>query len=142
MSDRARPLEPEAELEPERYELREGLPYHFGLPRRGFLQLLGGIVVLVAARDAYTQESGRETRGSAAENDLAVWLHVAEDGSVTVFTGKVEVGQNARTSLAQAVADELHAPLESIGLVMADTDRTPFDALHGPAAPQGGGRHP
>ncbi|MFI5169587.1 MAG: molybdopterin cofactor-binding domain-containing protein [Vicinamibacterales bacterium] len=121
-------LEPDAGLEPERYELREGLPYHFALPRRGFLQLLGGIVVLVAARDAYTQESGRETRGSAAENDLAAWLHVAEDGTVTVFTGKVEVGQNARTSLAQAVADELHAPIESIGLVMADTDRTPFDA--------------
>ena len=74
-------LEPEAGLEPERYELREGLPYHFALPRRGFLQLLGGIVVLVAARDAYTQESGRETRGSAAENDLAAWLHVAEDGN-------------------------------------------------------------
>ena len=85
-------LEPEAGLEPERYELREGLPYHFALPRRGFLQLLGGIVVLVAARDAYTQESGRETRGSDAENDLAAWLHVAEDGTVTVFTGKVEVG--------------------------------------------------
>ncbi len=131
MSEPTRPLSAipfDLEIEPERYELREGLPYRFAIERRGFLQLLGGIVVLVAARDAYTQESGREARGSAAENDLAAWLQIAEDGRVTVFTGKVEVGQNARTALAQVVADELHVPLGEVGLVMGDTDRTPFDA--------------
>ena len=41
--------------------------------------------------------------------------------------GKVEIGQNARTSLTQAVAEELRLPIESIRLVMADTDLTPFD---------------
>jgi hypothetical protein len=46
---------------------------------------------------------------------------------VTVFTGKVEFGQNARTSLAQAVAEELRSPLSTIRLVMGDTDLTPFD---------------
>jgi isoquinoline 1-oxidoreductase len=120
--------QPPFELEPERYELHEGLPYHFELGRRGFLQLLGGVVVLVAARDVASQESGRGGREAAAENDLAAWLHVGEDGTVTVFTGKVEVGQNARTSLTQAVADELHAPLEQVRLVMGDTDLTPYDA--------------
>src|SRR5207244_13634084 len=50
-----------------------------------------------------------------------------EDGNVTVMTGKVEVGQNARTSLTQAVADELHVPLASTRVVMGDTDLTPFD---------------
>jgi nicotinate dehydrogenase subunit B len=52
---------------------------------------------------------------------------VAEDGTVTVFTGKAEVGQDIRTSLTQAVADELRAPISSIRLVMGDTDLTPFD---------------
>src|SRR5207302_7955250 len=51
-----------------------------------------------------------------------------EDGGVTVFTGKTEVGQNVRTSLTQAVAEELRAPVASIRLVMADTELTPFDA--------------
>ena len=121
------PFEPE--LEPERYELHEGLPYRFELGRRGFLHLLGGVVVLVVAHDVASQESGRGGgRGSSTENELAAWLNVAEDGTVTVFTGKVEVGQNARTSLAQAVADELRAPLDSIRLVMGDTDLTPYDA--------------
>ena len=117
----------EIELEPERYELDAALPYRFAVGRRSFLQLLGGVVVLVAAPPAESQESGRAGRAEGAENDLAAWLNVAEDGGVTVFTGKVEFGQNARTSLAQAVAEELRAPLESIRLVMGDTDLTPFD---------------
>ena len=47
---------------------------------------------------------------------------------MTVYTGKVEIGQNIRTSLAQTVADELAAPMSAIALVMADTDLTPYDA--------------
>ena len=39
------------------------------------------------------------------------WLHIEADGTVVVFTGKVEVGQHIRTSLAQAVAEELRLPL-------------------------------
>jgi isoquinoline 1-oxidoreductase len=46
---------------------------------------------------------------------------------VKVYTGKVEVGQNIRTSLAQAVAEELRTPLESIQMVMGDTALCPFD---------------
>src|SRR6266542_2969902 len=55
-------------------------------------------------------------------------IEIGEDGGVTVFTGKVEVGQNVRTALTQAVADELRVPVESVRLVMADTARVPFDA--------------
>ena len=43
---------------------------------------------------------------------------------MTAYTGKVEVGQNARTSLTQAVAEELGAPMSSIEMVMGDTERT------------------
>ena len=59
---------------------------------------------------------------------MAAWLHIDERGRVTVYTGKVEIGQNIRTSLAQTVADELRTPLASIEMVMADTDLVPFDA--------------
>ncbi len=55
------------------------------------------------------------------------WLLLEEDGTVTVYTGKVEVGQGIRTSLAQAVADELRLPIKTIRLVMGDTAVTPFD---------------
>jgi isoquinoline 1-oxidoreductase len=47
--------------------------------------------------------------------------------AVTAFTGKVEFGQNIRTSLTQAVAEELHVPVASVRVVMGDTELVPFD---------------
>src|ERR1019366_4134409 len=58
---------------------------------------------------------------------IGAWLHIGENGAVTVYTGKVEVGQNIRTSLSQCVAEELHVPVSKIQMVMGDTQLTPFD---------------
>jgi nicotinate dehydrogenase subunit B len=113
-------------LEPERYELMAGPAYNFSFGRRGFFKTLGGGIVVVSFL-AKAQESGRGGFGHAMPQQIAAWLHIDEKGAVTVFTGKVEVGQNARTSLTQAVAEELGAPLTSIEMVMGDTERTPFD---------------
>ncbi len=126
--------EPHVLDEPERYELYERPRYRFELDRRDFFKILGaGIVVCFAVTqaDAY-QQSGRRRRGGrrsgrSVTQELGAWLHINEAGEVTAFTGKVEIGQNARTSLTQAVAEELRLPIESIRLVMADTDLTPFD---------------
>ncbi|PYV07254.1 MAG: isoquinoline 1-oxidoreductase, partial [Acidobacteria bacterium] len=120
-------------LEPERYELWEGPAYRFALDRREFLKFFGGGIVVLAALEEATasaeQESGRGRRGfgEAMPKELGAWLHIDEDGTVTAYTGKTEIGQNIRTSLSQVVAEELRAPLESIRLVMADTDLTPYD---------------
>ncbi|MGP0073478.1 MAG: molybdopterin cofactor-binding domain-containing protein [Bryobacteraceae bacterium] len=118
-------------IEQERYELFEAPAYRFEPDRRDFFKFLGGGLVLLLALDgtARAQESGRGPafRGDARPPELAAWLHIGEDGTVTVYTGKVEVGQNIRTSLAQAVAEELHAPIGMVRLVMADTDLTPYD---------------
>src|SRR5262249_60306046 len=55
-------------------------------------------------------------------------LNCAEKGVGTASTGRVEVGQGVPTSLTQAVAEELHAPVSAIKVVMGDTDLTPYDA--------------
>jgi isoquinoline 1-oxidoreductase len=55
------------------------------------------------------------------------WLHVDASGSVTAFTGKVDVGQGTRHALRVAVARELGWPIARIELVMGDTDVCPFD---------------
>ena len=117
-------------MEPERYELSEPRRYTFELERRDFMRLFGGgLAVMVAATDLLAQESGRaRPQGRADIPDLAAWLHIDENGHVHVCTGKVEIGQNIRTSLAQTVADELRVPMASITMVMADTDKTPYDA--------------
>ena len=122
------------EIELERYELFEGPAYRFETDRRDFFKLLGGgILVLLAlepASEAQESGAGRQRGGFGGEafpQNLGAWLHIGEDGSITVFTGKAEVGQNIRTSLTQAVAEELRTGPEAIHLVMADTALTPFD---------------
>ncbi|HWY42108.1 MAG TPA: molybdopterin cofactor-binding domain-containing protein [Candidatus Sulfotelmatobacter sp.] len=117
-------------IEPERYELREARAYVFELTRRDLFKLLGaGALVYCASTKAVAlEESGRgQHRDEAMPKEIGAWLHIGEDGKTTVFTGKVEVGQNIRTSLAQAVAEELHVPIAQIELVMGDTLLTPFD---------------
>jgi len=116
--------------EPERYELSEPSRYTFTLERREFMRVFGGgLVIMVAAVDLLAQQESGRGRGQARGDNpqLAAWLHIDENGRVQVCTGKVEIGQNIRTSLAQTVADELRVPVGSIAMVMADTDKTPFD---------------
>ncbi|HEX3351557.1 MAG TPA: molybdopterin cofactor-binding domain-containing protein [Terriglobales bacterium] len=121
----------QAPWEPERYELSSAPVYHFDLDRRDFFKFLGAglLVVSVLKQAAVSQESGRARawRGDALPREIDAWLHVGENDRVTVYTGKVEVGQNIRTSLSQGVAEELRLPLEKIELVMGDTQLTPFD---------------
>ncbi len=103
----------------------------FELDRRTFLRLCGGgLLVCLSASDtvAGAQESGRHFGGHELPQAISAWVHIDSDGEVTVYTGKVEVGQNIRTSLAQSVAEELRAPFGSITMVMGDTDLVPWDA--------------
>jgi len=124
-------LSPEVALEPERYELREPAQHHFDLERRDFFKMLGaGLLVACIAKDAGAfQESGGQRRqfGEPLPKEISAWMHIGENGVVTVYTGKVEVGQNIRTSLSQAAAEELRFPIDKIEMVMGDTRLTPFD---------------
>lgn len=117
--------------EPERYEFSSGPMHHFELVRRDFFKFLGaGIAIFAIAKNSLASQETAPTRGFHQEElpkDITAWLHIGEDGIVTAFTGKVEIGQNIRTSLAQTVADELRVPFESVCMVTADTALTPFD---------------
>jgi nicotinate dehydrogenase subunit B len=120
-------------IEPERYEFSAVPMHQFELARRDFFKLLGaGIAVFAIAKDALaaqeTAPGHRSFHNEELPKDISAWLHVGEDGSVTGFTGKAEIGQNIRTALAQTIADELRVPFESVRMVTADTALTPFDA--------------
>ena len=97
--------------------------------RREFFRVLGGgILVAVALAEAGAQESGRGgERGRGPAPDLAAWLHIDEQGRITVYTGKTEIGQNIRRRSHRRSATS-SARRSSISLVMADTDLVPFDA--------------
>src|SRR5204862_1468992 len=103
------------------------------ISRRDIFKLLGGgIVVLSILSDASAQESGgggrRGVAGQRTPQEIGAWIHIGEDGAISVYTGKTEVGQNIRTSLTQVVAEELRVTPPKIRMVMADTDRVPYDA--------------
>jgi nicotinate dehydrogenase subunit B len=123
------------ELEVERYELFAGPAYNFNFNRRQFLKAFSGGIALIVpmsnlVASTLQQQQGESGRGRGNErvpDDIGAWIHIDENGTVSVFTGKVELGQNIRTSLTQAVAEELHVPLTTVRMVMADTDLTPFD---------------
>lgn len=123
-------METKNKTEIERYELYEKARYHFELNRRNFLKFFGGgiaVIVPLSHLNAQQRESGRSEFDNDVPKEISAWIHIDKDGSIKVFTGKAEMGQNIRTSLTQAVADELRIPVSTIHLVMADTDQTPFD---------------
>ncbi len=54
-------------------------------------------------------------------------VKMAADGSITLLTGTVEIGQGALTALSQVVAEELGVPLKNVAVAQLDTDVTPYD---------------
>ena len=98
----------------------------YPLSRRKFLQGIGsGIVIFFAVGDPSARG---QRRGQKERPDFNAYLRIGEDGRVTCFTGKVELGQGPITSLAQTLADELDVSLESVDMVMGDTALCPYDA--------------
>ncbi len=98
--------------------------------RREFLKQFGaGIVILVSLGDlASAQEAARQRGGRGGlPSDFNAFLRIGQDGRVTCFTGKIEMGQGPITSLPQMLAEELEVPLEAVDIVMGDTERCPWD---------------
>lgn len=98
--------------------------------RREFLQTLSGIVVLIGVGDVASIEDliANEPQQRGYPTDLNAYLRIAPDGRVTVFSGKIEMGQGVTTSLAQMAAEELGVRIDSIEMVMGDTATCPYDA--------------
>ena len=101
--------------------------------RRDFAKGLGGIVLaftLDPARRATAATAARCCRGSLNGNrKLDAWIRINADGSATVFTGKVELGQGIVTALAQIAAEELDLPLARVNMISGDTGRTPNEGM-------------
>jgi isoquinoline 1-oxidoreductase len=102
----------------------------FAMDRRDFLKLVGGGILVfctVSDLEALQQAERRRGGGQPLPEDFNAFLRIGEDGQVTGFTGKIEMGQGVITSLAQMLADELSVALDSVHMVMGDTDLCPFD---------------
>src|SRR5712692_1288988 len=95
--------------------------------RRRFLKSTGGLVVSFSFLGPMSRLLAQSPDLPTVEPEatsLDSWLAVAQDGSVTVFTSKVELGTGIETALAQIVADELDVPFQKIKMDWGDTAKT------------------
>jgi len=117
----------EEPLEIQRSEPVEEPSRQVKLSRRTFVQMLGtGLLITVTHGVSLGQRAGGRSRQSTT---VAARLHLNQDGTITVMTGKVEEGQGSRAQLTQAAAEELRVAVDRIRLVMADTDLVPDDGI-------------
>jgi CO/xanthine dehydrogenase Mo-binding subunit len=102
--------------------------------RRAVLAGGGALIVSFPLRRAFGQESKGQSAGKKAdklpgsldkEPMLDGWIRIDPDNTITVFTGKAELGQGIKTALIQVAAEELSVEPQAITLITADTSRTP-----------------
>src|SRR6266446_2932601 len=96
------------------------------LTRRQFGKAAGALVVAFTLAPRFASGQTPKLPGSLANNRmLDAWLRIDADGSATIFSGKVELGQVILTALAQIAAEELDLPLVGVRMISGDTARTP-----------------
>jgi len=105
------------------YEKMTGESHDTGFNRREFLARSGaGIFILFTLGDTLEAMQRR-----SLPDDFNAFLRIGDDGRVQCLTGKIEMGQGVVTSLGMMLADELDVELESVDMVMGDTDIVPYD---------------
>ena len=95
--------------------------------RRDFLKGSGVLIVSFSFYGPALKALGQSAAPTSAEPDatsLDSWVAVAQDGSITVFTSKVELGTGVETALAQIVAEELDVPFKQVHMDFGDTAKS------------------
>ncbi len=96
------------------------------ISRRDLLKSTGVLIVgfsfFGTASRALAQGEGLSVDGMDP-TVLDSWLAISKDGTVTVFTGKVELGTGVVTALAQIVAEELDVSFNKVYMDSGDTDK-------------------
>ena len=102
--------------------------------RREFLKRMGvlggGIIIYFNAFDrlAWARKLRTGFLGAGIPTDFNAFLRIGADNRIVLYTGKIEMGQGAMTSIPQLLAEELYVNYDSVDIVMGDTDLCPWDA--------------
>jgi CO/xanthine dehydrogenase Mo-binding subunit len=93
--------------------------------RRSVLKGLGALVVSFGVPVGLVTPAHAAAFPDVPSDQLDSWLAIAQDGSVTVYTGRIDMGTGVQTVYTQIVADELDVPLNAVKVILGTTDRTP-----------------
>src|SRR5712692_6686753 len=100
------------------------------LDRRRVLAGGGALIVSFSLTGAFAQDQAAPAAAAKPPGSLATtpyldsWIRIDADGSITVFTGKAELGQGFKTAFQQIAAEELDVAFGSLDVITADTHRT------------------
>jgi nicotinate dehydrogenase subunit B len=100
------------------------------LDRRRVLAGGGALIVSFSLTGAFAQDQAGSISAPKPPGSLATtpyldsWIRIDADGSITVFTGKAELGQGFKTAFQQIAAEELDVAFASLNVVTADTGLT------------------
>lgn len=95
------------------------------ITRRQFLKGGGALVVSFNLLPSPSGLFAQENTGAEPDpTQLDSWIAIGQDGRVTVFTSKVELGTGIETALAQIAAEELDVPWQRVKVDMGDTSKT------------------
>ena len=99
------------------------------MSRRQFVSRAGTLAVAFSLAPTFAQGLSFEASAAGRPADLAVdsWLVICPDNSVTIYSGKVDLGTGVQTALTQIVAEELNLSIDQISFVQGDTSQTPGD---------------
>src|SRR4051794_18358703 len=95
------------------------------LTRREIGAAAAGLTLLFSLRGEAQTAPPRLPGSLQTNRRLEAWLRIEPGGAVTVFTGKVELGQGAVTALLQIAAEELDVAPGRIRIISGDTALTP-----------------
>ena len=103
------------------------------IDRRAFLASSGALVVGFSWSGTALAAVATPLAPTKAVDKTRIesFIAIGADGRATIYVGKVDLGNGARTALMQLAADELDLPFERITMVMGDTATTPDQWLSG-----------
>jgi nicotinate dehydrogenase subunit B len=101
------------------------------LSRRQFLARAGTLVVgfslAPALAQVLTPSAGASAATAPADLKVDAWLTIGPANTVTIYSGRVELGTGVQTALTQIVIEELSLNLGQVVYFQGDTVLTPMD---------------
>jgi nicotinate dehydrogenase subunit B len=91
--------------------------------RRSFLKSTGSLTIWFSVPNQLLSQNSFSSR-RPSPSQLDSYIAIRSSGIIDVFFGKMDMGQGVNVSIAQIVADELDAPIESVNVIMGDTALT------------------
>jgi CO/xanthine dehydrogenase Mo-binding subunit len=99
---------------------------HERLTRRAFLKGAGSLVVTFTFLPQRSWAADAAAPGkSVATNAVDGFIEIHPDNTVTIYSGKVDLGTGVRTAITQIAAEELDMPLTAVSVIQGDTLTTP-----------------